>query len=78
MKALMKDIKIGDKNHMFGKTYLYSTQTKTLMSTIKGGGIIFVYNTQSTLVNFSTRKAAEFFNCSYMTIVKYVKSKQLF
>jgi hypothetical protein len=53
---------------------------KTNLSIVKGGGTIFVYDTQGSLVNSfsSARKAAEHFKSSHPTIVRYVKNGQLF
>jgi hypothetical protein len=47
---------------MFGKQHRVDTIVK--MSIAKGGSIIYVYDTQSILVNSfsSARKAAEYFN----------------
>jgi len=44
---------------MFGETH--TTEIITRMSYVKGGGTVFVYDTQGTLVNTfsSARKAAE-------------------
>lgn len=55
-------------------------ETKAKMSISKGGGTIFVYDSKNLLINTfgSTRKAAEFFKCSHVTIAKYVKNRKLF
>ena len=55
-------------------------ETKTRMSIAKGGGTIYIYDTNNSLVNTfnSTRKATEFTNCSHVTITKYIKSGKLF
>jgi len=68
----------GDKKPMFGKTHTIETVTK--MSVTKGGGTIFVYNTNGSLVNSfcSARKAGEYFNCFHITIIGYVKNKKIF
>lgn len=49
------------------------------MSSVKGGGTIYVYDTQSTLVNTftSTREAALHFNCSHITIARHLKNGKL-
>lgn len=50
------------------------------MSVAKGGGTIYVYDTQSTLVNTfsSARKAAEYFNVNKGTILSYSKNGKIF
>ena len=51
------------------------------MSVARGGGIIYLYSSDiTTLVNSfpSARKAAEFYNCSHHTIIKYAKSGEIF
>jgi group I intron endonuclease len=55
-------------------------ETKLKMSISKGGGTIFVYDSDSTLVNTfcSTREAAKFFNCSHTLIANYIKNGKLF
>jgi group I intron endonuclease len=55
-------------------------QTITKMSIAKGGGIIYIYDTNDSLVNSfnSTRKTAKFLNCSHVTIAKYIKNGKLF
>jgi hypothetical protein len=41
---------------------------------------IFVYDTQGSLINnfSSVNKTTKFFNCSPVTILKYIKNKKLF
>jgi group I intron endonuclease len=67
----------GEKNSMFGKTH--SIETLDKMSIAKGTAI-YVYDTQGSLVyTFSSaRKAAEFFDCSYPTILKFAKNGLFF
>jgi hypothetical protein len=45
----------------------HTPDTLVKMSIVKGGGIIYVYNTQGSLVNTfsSARKALVFFNSNY-------------
>jgi group I intron endonuclease len=70
--------KIGALNLNFGKEF--SAGHCARISAAKGGGTIFVYDTNKTLVNsfISARKAAKFFNCSHATISNYIKSGKLF
>lgn len=65
-------------NPNFGKEF--SADHCARISTTRGGSLNFVYDTDKTLVNFfiSARKAAEFFNCSYVTIFNYINSGKLF
>jgi len=74
----MSGSKIGEKNPMFGKTP--ATETVTKMSISKGGGTIFVYDTQGTLViSFSSaRKAAVYFDCTHVTILRHIRDNKLF
>jgi len=62
------------------KGKIRSAETIAKISVAKGGGTIYVYDSQGSLVNIfsSTRGAAEFFNCSHITIAKYVKNNLLF
>jgi hypothetical protein len=50
------------------------------MSVVKGGGTIYVYDSQGTLVNTfsSARKAAEYFYCCHKTIKRYSINGKLF
>ena len=50
------------------------------ISAARGGGTIYVYDTLGIQVNSfsSARRAAEFFNCSQVTILKYVRNGKLF
>jgi hypothetical protein len=68
----------GDNHHFFDKTYLADMLTK--ISLAKGGGTIFVYDSQGIFLNIfsSTRKAAEYFNRNHSIILKYVKNKNFF
>ena len=54
-------------------------ETLAKISAIKGTAV-YVYDTQSTLVNtfYSANKAAEYFDCSHPTIIKYAKNNKLF
>jgi phosphoglycolate phosphatase-like HAD superfamily hydrolase len=47
---------------------------------IAKGTAIFVYDLDGTLVNSftSARKAAEFIDCSHVTILKHIKNNKLF
>lgn len=69
--------KKGESNPMFDKSH--SVETKIKMSAIKGT-IIYVYDSQGSLVNTfnSARKAAEYFDVSKNTIIKYAKNHQIF
>jgi hypothetical protein len=50
------------------------------MGIAKGKGSIFVYDTDSSLVNIfsSAKKVTKFFECTYSTITKYIKNGKLF
>jgi group I intron endonuclease len=76
--AKMSEAKSSENNPMFGKTH--SADTLTKMSLAKGGGTIYVYDIQDTLVyTFSSaRKAALHFESSHITIGKYVRNGKLF
>jgi group I intron endonuclease len=62
---------------MLGKNH--SPETLAKISAAKGT-MIYVYDSQGTLVNTfsSANKAAENFDCSHPTIVKYAKNNKLF
>ena len=67
------------KNHpLHGLTS--SNETCAKMSEAKGGGTIYVYTLDKTLVNTfaSARKAAEYFNCCHYTISRYVRNGLIF
>jgi hypothetical protein len=53
------------------------SKVKENISIAKGGGIIYVYDSQSIQVNTfsSARNAAEYFKTTHKTIMKYVKNK---
>jgi len=78
----------GDNNPMFGRTgenhpnygKIFSAETLLKISKAKGGGSIYVNDTQGTLVNCfsSARNAAKNFNTFHPTIVRYVKDNKLF
>jgi group I intron endonuclease len=74
----MSIAKKGEDNPNFEKNL--STETIVKMSVAKGGGTIFVYDTNGSLVNSfcSTRKAAEFFNCTHPTIKKHYSNGKLY
>ena len=79
-RALMSKALSGE-NHprgFLGK--IHSPETIAKISTSKGGGLIYVYDTQGTLVNTftSARKAALHFECSQNTILKYAKNGNIF
>jgi group I intron endonuclease len=77
-KALLSEAFSGENHPMFGKTH--SVETTTKMSVAKGGGTIYVYDTEDTLAHTfsSARKAALHFGCSHVTITNYVKNGKLF
>jgi hypothetical protein len=77
-KQKMSEAKSGENRPNFGITP--SDETKVLISSALGGGTIYVYNSEGTLVNTfcSTRKAAEEFGCSHVTIANYIKNGELF
>lgn len=79
-KVLMRDTKIENLNHMFGVIYYHSAETKTKISVIKEGGIICIYDIEGSLVNtfYFLIITTKIFNCSYITIIRYLKSKKLF
>jgi group I intron endonuclease len=68
----------GMSNLMFSQSH--SEKTKLALSIAKKGGTIFVYDTNGSLVNSfcSTRKAAEFFNCTHPTIKKHYSNGKLY
>jgi hypothetical protein len=53
-----------------------SNETIAKMSEAKGGGTIYLYTLDKTLVNTfaSARKAAEHFHCCHHTISRYVRN----
>src|SRR5574338_59174 len=67
----------GNNNPMFGKSH--SSETKNLMSTIKGSAV-FVYTEDGLLVNtfVSIREAGRYFECNHSTISRYLKSRKIF
>lgn len=69
--------KIGDSHPTFGLSHSIASRAKISFAK---GTIIYVYDTQSLLVNtfYSANKAAEFFNCSHTTILRYAKNNKLF
>lgn len=70
--------KLGENHPMYGKTH--STNTKAKMSEARDT-IVYVYNSdKTTLVNSfpSAKKAAEFFNCSHSTILRYISNGLIF
>jgi group I intron endonuclease len=77
-KGKISEGKKGALNPNFGKEF--SADHCAKISTARGGSSIFVYDANKTLVNsfISARKAAEFFNCSHITISNYIKSGKLF
>jgi len=68
----------GENNPMFGKSH--SEEAIAKISAAKGGGTIYVYDTQGILISTfsSTRKAALHFKCSQTSIVNYLKNNKLF
>jgi group I intron endonuclease len=87
-KALISLAMSGENHHQWGKTgensqnfgKIHSSEARNKMSAIKGGGTIYVYSEDHTLEKTycSAREAAKHLNCSYPTILKYAKSRQLF
>lgn len=85
-KSLAK--KTGKNHHMFGKTgeshpffgRSHSLETISKISVSKGGGTIYVYDNNGSLINifYSTREAGKYFNCSHVLIYKYLKNGKLF
>jgi group I intron endonuclease len=77
-KAILSEVRSGENNPMFGK--FHSIETITKISTTLGGGTIYVYDSQDTLVNTfcSARKAAEHFGCNHKTILSYVRNQRIF
>lgn len=67
-----------DNNHpMFGKTH--TIEAKEKISATQGTAI-YVYDLQGSLVNtfISARKAAEYFDTSHITIMRYTKNDRQF
>jgi group I intron endonuclease len=78
-KAKMSKAQSGENHYFYGKSH--SEETLAKISIAKGGGAIYVNSSDgSTLINSfpSARKAAEFFNCSHHTIIKYANSGKVF
>lgn len=79
-KAKISEALSGENNPrgMLGKKH--SLESSAKISETKGGSIIFVYDSQGSLVNTfsSARKAAEHFNSTHSTIIRYVKNNKLF
>jgi group I intron endonuclease len=75
--AKMSEAKTGENHPMYGKTH--TTEVKAKMSATLGTAI-YVYDLDGTLVNSfsSARKAAEYFNSTHVTIMKYIKNKKLY
>lgn len=77
--SLMKEVKSGENRPrgMSGKTH--SVDTKSKISETKGTNI-YVYDTQGSLVNTfnSARKAGEYFDSNFNTILKYARNGKLF
>ena len=85
----------GENHPMFGKTLsaetkakmseahqgkTFSAETLAKLSIAKGGGIIYAYDLNGTLVNTfpSARKAAIFFESNFNTILKYARNGNIF
>lgn len=59
----------------------HSAETLAKMSIVRGSSVyVYSFDKPSTLIYTfsSTRKAAEHFECSYVTIAKYIKNGKLF
>lgn len=82
-KGLKKGFTLSDKTKIkiseTMKGIAKSEEHKAKISVAKGS-FIFVYDSKGSLVNSfsSARKAAEFFHCSHLTIISYVKNGKLF
>lgn len=74
----MSNAKLSENNPMYGKCH--SADTKLLMSIAKGGGTIYVYDTQGSLVNTftSAREAAKEFGTQHQTILRYARNGNIF
>ena len=70
----------GEKNprEMLGR--IHSSDTLAKMCVAKGGGTIYVYDTQGSLINTfcSARKAAASFNTNHQLIMRYVRDGKIF
>lgn len=77
-EAQKKVDRTGGNNPMYGKQHCSETIAK--MSIVKGGGIIYVYDLQGSLINSfsSARKAAKFFSTNYQAIMRYVRNGEIF
>lgn len=73
----MSEALSGQNHPMFGK--IHSEESKALISKTKSN-TIFVYNSQGLLANSfnSTRKAAEFYGCSHVSIFNFLNNLPLF
>lgn len=76
-KALISLTNSGNNHPMSGKTH--TTEAKEKISATQGTAI-FVYDSQGSLVNTfsSARKAAEYFDTSHITIMRYTKNGRQF
>jgi group I intron endonuclease len=77
-EAQKKVDRTGGNNPMYGKQHCSETIAK--MSIVKGGGIIYVYDLQGSLINSfsSARKAAKFFSTNHQAIMRYVRNGEIF
>jgi hypothetical protein len=78
--ALMSKANAGENNPKGFLGKAHSDEIITKISIAKGGGTIYVYDTQDTLVNSftSARKAAEHFGTNHNTIMKYTRNGHIF
>jgi group I intron endonuclease len=73
----MSEAKTGKNHPMYGQSLSIITKAKISMTK---GTAIYVYDTQGSLVNTfsSASKAAEYFNCTHVTILKYSRNGNIF
>ena len=76
-KALISLANSGSTHPMFGK--MHTTEAKEKISATQGTAV-FIYDSEGLLVNTfsSARKAAEYFNTSHITIMRYIKNGRQF
>jgi len=76
--AKLSEAKKGENHPFFGKTH--SAETISKISIARGGGTVYVYNTQGLLINCfsSARKAGLHFDVTFSTIFKYAQNGQIF
>ena len=83
----MSEAQSGEKNHMFGKIgpthprsgKTHSQDTKNKMSQAKAS-LIYLYSLDLQLLGTfsSLRKITKYLKCTHSTIIKYIRSREIF